>query len=81
MSDSIVQDLLLAKMSMGIAVMPVSSKSLLTDGNLIYKKLIEPEMATHTVIAWLKNRTLSTSSQHLLRMFREIFYDKIVSGQ
>ena len=80
-SDSIVQDLLLAKMSMGIAVMPVSSKSLLTDGNLIYKKLIEPEMATHTVIAWLKNRTLSTSSQHLLRMFREIFYDKIVSGQ
>ena len=40
---------------------------------LIYKKLIEPEMSTHTVIAWLKNRTLSSSSEHLIRLFREMF--------
>ena len=72
-SDSIVQDLLLAKMGMGMALLPVSSKTLLTDGNLIYKKLIEPEMSTHTVIAWLKNRTLSSSSEHLIRLFREMF--------
>ena len=72
-SDSIVQDLLLAKMGMGMALLPVSSKTLLTDGNLIYKKLVEPEMSTHTVIAWLKNRTLSTSSAHLIRLFREMF--------
>lgn len=72
-SDSIVQDLLLTKMGMGMAILPVSSKTLLTDGNLIYKKLIEPEMSTHTVIAWLKNRTLSTSSAHLIRLFREMF--------
>ena len=39
----------------------------------IYKKLVEPEMSTHTVIAWLKNRTLSTSSAHLIRLFREMF--------
>ena len=32
-SDSIVQDLLLAKMGMGMALLPVSSKTLLTDGN------------------------------------------------
>ena len=44
-----------------------------TDGNLIYKKLVEPEMSTHTVIAWLKNRTLSTSSAHLIRLFREMY--------
>ena len=72
-SDSLVQDLLLAKMGMGMAILPVSSKTLLTDGNLIYKKLIEPEMSTHTVIAWLKNRTLSSSSEHLIRLFREMF--------
>jgi DNA-binding transcriptional LysR family regulator len=72
-SDSIVHDLLLAKMGMGMALLPVSSKTLLTDGNLIYKKLIEPEMSTHTVIAWLKNRTLSSSSEHLIRLFREMF--------
>jgi DNA-binding transcriptional LysR family regulator len=72
-SDSIVQDLLLAKMGMGMALLPVSSKTLLTDGNLIYKKLVEPEMSTHTVIAWLKNRTLSSSSEHLIRLFREMF--------
>jgi len=72
-SDSIVQDLLLTKMGMGMAILPVSSKTLLTDGNLIYKKLVEPEMSTHTVIAWLKNRTLSTSSAHLIRLFREMF--------
>ena len=72
-SDRIVQDLLLAKMGMGMALLPVSSKTLLTDGNLIYKKLIEPEMSTHTVIAWLKNRTLSSSSEHLIRLFREMF--------
>ena len=75
-SDSIVQDLLLAKMGMGMALLPVSSKTLLTDGNLIYKKLVEPEMITHTVISWLKNRTLSSSSAHLIRLFREIFLNE-----
>ena len=78
-SDSIVQDLLLTKMGMGMALLPVSSKTLLTDGNLIYKKLVEPEMSTHTVIAWLKNRTLSTSSAHLIRLFREMFLGERVS--
>ena len=75
-SDSIVQDLLLTKMGMGMSLLPVSSKTLLTDGNLIYKKLVEPEMSTHTVIAWLKNRTLSSSSEHLIRLFREIFLNE-----
>ncbi len=71
-SDSIVQDLLLVKMGMGAAIMPVSSMTLLTDGNLVCKRLIEPEMSTHTVVAWLKNKSLSTSGRHLLRLFKEI---------
>lgn len=72
-SDSIVQDLLLAKMGMGMAILPISSKTLLTDGDLIYKKLVDPEITTHTVVAWLKNRTLSQSASHLIALFREMF--------
>lgn len=72
-SDSIVQDLLLVKTGLGAAIMPVSSMTLLTDGNLVCKRLTEPEMFTHTVVAWLKNKTLSTSSQHMLRLFRELY--------
>ena len=72
-SDSIVQDLLLVKRGMGAAILPVSSRTLLTDGNLHYKKLVSPEMSTHTVIAWLKNRTLSSSSEHFIKLFREMF--------
>ena len=30
-------------------------------------------MSTHTVVAWLKNRTLSSSSEHLIKLFREMF--------
>ncbi len=72
-SDSIVQDLLFVKMGMGSAMLPISSQALLTDGNLICKRLINREMTTHTVIAWLKNRALSTSSQRLIQLFREIY--------
>ncbi len=77
-SDSIVQDLLLAKMGMGMALLPISSRTLLTDGDLIYKRLTNPSMSTHTVIAWLKNRTLSSSSQHLINLFRELYDDQQV---
>ena len=72
-SDSIVQDLLLAKMGMGLAILPISSKTLLPDGDLFYKRLVNPEITTHTVVAWLKNRTLSQSAQHFLALFREMF--------
>ena len=72
-SDSIVQDLLFVKNGMGVALLPISSKNLLTEGELIYKKIVEPEMTTSTVVAWLKNRSLSTSSLHLIKLFREMF--------
>lgn len=75
-SDSIVQDLLLVKMGVGAALLPVSSKTLLTDGNLICKRLVEPEMRTHTVVAWLKNHTLSSSCERLIRLFRELYIQR-----
>ena len=72
-SDSVVQDLLLVKMNLGIAMIPVSSQKLLTDGDLIYKRLVEPEMTTHTIMAWLKNQTLSTACKNFVDMFKEKF--------
>ena len=75
-SDSIVQDVLCAKQGLGLALLPVSARSLLADSELIYKRLVEPEILTHTVVAWLKNRALSSSSQHFIELFREMFLKK-----
>ena len=72
-SDSIVQDLLMVKMNLGAAMIPVSSKRLLTDGDLIYKRIVEPEMTTHTVIAWRKNQTLSTACKNFIELFKKMF--------
>ena len=72
-SDSIVQDLLMVKMNLGAAMIPVSSKRLLTDGDLIYKRIVEPEMTTHTVVAWRKNQTLSTACKNFIELFKKLF--------
>lgn len=72
-SDSIVQDLLMVKMNLGTAMIPISSKKLLTDGDLIYKRLVEPEMSTHTVVSWLKNQTLSTAGRNFIELFKNKF--------
>ena len=72
-SDSIVQDLLMVKMNLGAAMIPVSSNRLLTDGDLIYKRIVEPEMTTHTVVAWRRNQTLSTSCKNFIELFKEMF--------
>ena len=72
-SDSIVQGLLMAKKNLGVAMTPISSQSLLTDGDLIFKRIVDPEMTTHTVVSWLKNQTLSKSAKNFVDMFKEIF--------
>ena len=74
-SDSVVQDLLMVKMNLGMAMIPVSSNQLLTDGDLVYKRLVEPEMTTHTVFAWRRNQTLSTSCKNFIALFKEMFVD------
>ena len=72
-TDSIVQGMLMAKMNLGTAMIPISSQKLLTDGDLIYKRLVKPEMTTHTVLAWLKNQTLSTACRHFIDLFIKKF--------
>lgn len=72
-SDSIVQDLLMVKMNLGVAMIPATGKRLFTDGDLIYKRIVEPEMTTHTVVAWRKNVTLSSSCRNFIELFKQMF--------
>ncbi len=73
-SDSVVQALLMAKKNLGVAMIPISSQQLMTDGDLIYKRLIDPEITTHTVVSWLKNQTLSTAAKNFVEMFKKMFH-------
>ena len=78
-SDSIVQDLLMVKNNLGAAMIPISSKKLLTDGDLVYKRIVEPEMTTHTVLAWRKNQTLSTACKNFIELFEKLFIKEEIS--
>ena len=72
-SDSIVQDLMMVKMNLGAAMIPFSGRRLFTDSELIHKRIVEPEMTTHTVVAWRKNQTLSTSCKNFIELFKKMF--------
>ena len=74
-SDSVIQDLMMVKKNLGMALIPISSKEILTDGDLVHKKIVDPEMKTHTVISWLKNQTLSTACTHFLDMFKNMYME------
>lgn len=77
-SDSIVLDVLSVRAGLGMALLPSSAKSLMDDdGALVVKRLVEPEIATHTVVSWLKNRTLSAGAQHFVSLLKEMYQDKI----
>ena len=72
-SDSIVQGLLMAKKNLGISMIPLSGQSPVDDSYLIFKRIIDPEMTTHTVVSWLKNQTLSKSARNFIDMFKTMF--------
>lgn len=77
-SDSVVQDVLSVRAGLGMALLPLSAKSLVADdGALVIKKLVEPEILTHTVVSWLKGRTLSASAQHFVTLLKEMYRGKI----
>ena len=77
-SDSIVLDVLSVRAGLGMALLPASARSMMgDDGALIVKRLVEPEILTHTVVSWLKSRTLSAGAQNFINLLREIYKDKI----
>ena len=72
-SRSSAMDILFVRQKMGAAILPASALEIIEGGDLIAKRLIEPEMTTHTVVSWLKNQPLSLSCRRFLTMFREMF--------
>ncbi len=69
-SDGIVLNILWTKSGIGMALVPQSTEGLMSDPALLYKKIIEPTVATQTVIVWVRNRKLSASSKHFLELLR-----------
>ena len=77
-SDSVVQNVLGVRAGLGMALIPASARSLIQDdGTLVVKRLTEPEILTHTVVSWLRGRTLSTAATHFLELLRELYRDKL----
>lgn len=71
-SDGIIHNIRWAKLGIGMALVPRSSEELIADPDLVYKTIIEPTVTTHTVIAWVRNRSLSANSKRFLDLFKEI---------
>ncbi len=72
-SDSIVLDVLNVRQGLGIALVPASARSLVADdGHLVTKRLVEPEIMTHTVVSWLRNHPLPASARHFIGLFKEL---------
>ena len=69
-SDSLVQNMLWTKLGIGVSLVPSSARSLASSDKVIFKHIKDAEIYTHTVVAWLKSRTLSSSCQHFLDMSR-----------
>ena len=76
-SDSVMQNLLWTRQGIGVSLVPYSAQSMLSGSHqLICKRLVEPEISTHTVVAWLKGRSLSSSCAQFINMFRDKYVKK-----
>lgn len=75
-SDSQIQNILWTQMGIGISLVPLSVHSMVNSDKVIFKRLVEAEIYTHTVVAWRKNRTLSSSCTHFLNLFRKKYVKK-----
>lgn len=76
-SDGIVLNMLWAKFGIGMALVPQSTEGLISDSALIYKTIIEPTVSTQTVVAWVRNRSLSASSKHFLDLLKARYLVKM----
>lgn len=70
-SDSIILNILWTKAGIGMALVPKSTESLISDSVLAYKTIIDPVVSTQTCVVWVRNRKLSASSKHFLNLLRD----------
>lgn len=71
-SDGILLNMLWVKLGIGMALVPKSTKELISDSTLTYKIIVDPNVFTQTVIVWMRNRSLSASSKHFLDLFKDV---------
>ena len=72
--NCIIMDILWAKKGIGMALVPQSTKELVTDPAITYKKIVDPTLSTQTAVVWHKNRRLSAGSSHFLDLIKDLKY-------
>ncbi|NLH45168.1 MAG: LysR family transcriptional regulator [Acholeplasmataceae bacterium] len=72
--NGIIMDILWAKKGIGMALVPQSTKELVTDPAITYKKIVDPTLSTQTAVVWHKNRRLSAGSSHFLDLIKDLKY-------
>ena len=70
-SDSVMQNILWTQQGIAVSLVPAAACSMISSDNLVFKRLMEPEISTHTVVSWLRGRTLSSSSKMFIEMFKQ----------
>lgn len=60
----------LAQQRMGIAIVPESSKNLIFRENSKVVKIKDEELETQVVVAWLRNKKLSSVAKHFLKFLK-----------
>lgn len=71
-SDGILLNIIWTKLGIGMALVPKSTEGLISDSELAYKTIIEPNISTQTAIVWARNHKLSASSKHFLDLLRDM---------
>ena len=75
-SDGILMNILWAKMGLGMALVPQSTREIAADESLTYKTIVEPTVTTQTAIVWLRSRKLSANSKHFIDLCRDLIRKK-----
>ncbi len=72
--NGIIMDILWAKKGIGMALVPQSTKELVADPAITYKRIVDPTLSTQTAVVWPKNRRLSAGSKHFLDLLKDLKY-------
>ena len=60
-----------ANSEIGVAVVPQSAIGLVPSNQLVYKRVVEPELTVRKALFWMKNRSLSAAARHFVNMVVE----------
>ena len=70
-SDSSIQDILWAQSGVAIAVLPASAANIIKSNDLVFRKIVEPEMPTQAALVWERERKLSIVAKNFISVVQE----------